>query len=296
MMRDLFQAWCRSVGLEIVESKTIPYGEQFLVGDGFSQVPVNIYSSGKALVQGQPSELREKISGWISHNAVQSQKKSVRERTGLKDLGDRIGIDESGKGDYFGPLVICAAFAHHNDDEWLSELGVQDSKQIEDKRLIQIAREIREAVEHEVIVISPKRYNELYPDFRNLNRMLAWGHARALESLLERVNAPVAISDKFSARDHLQAALMEKGSQVKLIQITGAEQDLSVAAASIFARAAFLRSLKKLEEEYEMPFGKGASTIVEQQARDFVERYGAERLGEVAKLHFKTTLKVTSLF
>ena len=292
-LKEQFLKWCDQQGIEVRESREIPHGHQVVVHGEGAVCPVNFYHTGRMLVQGQPSALRDSLSEWARAHAVpQDERKAKKPGQAMPQFPDRIGIDESGKGDYFGPLVICAAFARAEDDGWLAELGVKDSKQMSDAPLMKLAAEIRQAVPHETVVISPAKYNELYGRVPNLNRILAWGHARSLETLLGAVNAGAAISDQFGDRSYLEKALMEKGRTVRLVQMPRAEEDLAVAAASVFARAAFLRYLKRMEEEYEMSFPKGASNLVENEAREFVKRYGREKLGEVAKLHFKTTGRI----
>ncbi len=203
----------------------------------------------------------------------------------------RIGIDESGKGDYFGPLVIAAAHVTSEIEPELRLMEVRDSKKISDGRVIEIARDLRQVCKHSLVVIGPQKYNELYPKFRNLNRLLAWGHARALENLLEQVDCPLAIADQFGDERFVLNALLEKGKKIQLVQRTKAEEDLAVAAASILARAEFLFRLKRLSEEVGTTLPKGA-THVELAARMVVKKHGAEKLGMVAKLHFKTTKSV----
>lgn len=204
---------------------------------------------------------------------------------------NRIGIDESGKGDYFGPLVIAAAHVTSEIEPELRLMEVRDSKKISDGRVLEIARDLRQVCKHSIVSIGPEKYNELYPKFRNLNRLLAWGHARALENLLEQVDCPLAIADQFGDERFVLNALLEKGKKIQLVQRTKAEADLAVAAASILARAEFLLRLKRLSEEIGTTLPKGA-THVELAARMVVKKYGEEKLGLVAKLHFKTTKSV----
>ncbi|HYM37651.1 MAG TPA: ribonuclease HIII [Nitrospiraceae bacterium] len=204
---------------------------------------------------------------------------------------NRIGIDESGKGDYFGPLVIAAAHVTSEIEPELRLMEVRDSKKISDGRILEIARDLRQVCKHSVVTIGPQKYNELYPKFRNLNRLLAWGHARALENLLEQVDCPLAIADQFGDERFILNALLEKGKKIQLVQRTKAEEDLAVAAASILARAEFLSRLKRLSDEIGTTLPKGA-THVELAARMVVKKHGEEKLGVVAKLHFKTTKAV----
>jgi ribonuclease HIII len=202
---------------------------------------------------------------------------------------ERIGIDESGKGDYFGPLVIAAVFVDATTQEELSLMQARDSKKISDGRILEMAPDIRMICPHSIIAIGPERYNGLYTKIRNLNRLLAWGHAKALETLLDKVTCGHAIADQFGDARLIIEALQKKGRTIVLEQRHKAESDLAVAAASILARAEFLLRLKRLSDEIGTMLPKGASSVVELAGRMIVKRYGEERLGSVAKLHFKTT-------
>ncbi|HNV31955.1 MAG: ribonuclease HIII [Nitrospira sp.] len=211
--------------------------------------------------------------------------------TSLSSL-DRIGIDESGKGDYFGPLVIAAVFVTPALEQDLALMQVRDSKKISDGRILELAPDIRLLCPHSLVAIGPQRYNELYAKIKNLNRLLAWGHARALENLLQQVECDLAIADQFGDERLILNALQVKGKQIRLVQRTKAESDLAVAAASILARAEFLQRLDRLSQELNTTLPKGASPAVELAGRMVVKKYGRDRLGTVAKLHFKTTKQV----
>ena len=205
---------------------------------------------------------------------------------------ERIGIDESGKGDYFGPLVIAAVFVDATTQRELALLQARDSKTLSDGRVLEMAPDIKTICPHSVIAIGPQKYNELYAKIRNLNRLLAWGHAKALENLLERVTCERAIADQFGDERLILSALQDKGRKIELEQRTKAESDLAVAAASILARAEFLLRLKRLSSEVGTTLPKGASPSVELAAKMIVKKHGRDRLGTVAKLHFKTTQAV----
>lgn len=199
----------------------------------------------------------------------------------------RIGVDESGKGDYFGPLVIAAAYVG---PEHLAELeGLKESKKTTDKQVIQWARKIKEICPNEVIRISPAKYNDLYAKIGNLNRLLAWGHARAIENLVAKVDCSLVIADQFADPAYMKRALMEKGRNVEFVAKVRAEEDLAVAAASILARAGFLESLDYLGKQIGVELPKGASEKVISTAVKIATKSGADKLREVAKLHFKTT-------
>lgn len=212
----------------------------------------------------------------------------------MSQLG-QIGIDESGKGDYFGPLVIAGVYVSSDQEELLRESGVRDSKAIADKKAVALAEQIRETCPFTVVVIGPERYNSLHASFKNLNKLLAWGHARAIENLLEKVACTRVVADQFGDERFLKNALMAKGREVILIQKPRAEEEIAVAAASIIARAEFLRRLQDLSARYSVPLPKGASDVVIRAGQAFVQRHSSDALGQVAKLHFRTTERVLGL-
>lgn len=203
-----------------------------------------------------------------------------------------IGIDESGKGDYFGPLVIAAVHVTPQIEEDLLALNVRDSKKIADSVIRKLEVDIKTLCRHSVIAIGPERYNELYGKIRNLNRLLAWGHAKALETLLEQVPCERAIADQFGDERLILNALQEKGRKITLEQRHKGEEDIAVAAASIVARAEFVRRLERLAAQWGLPLPKGASPAVELAAKALVKKHGRDGLAKVAKLHFKTTKAV----
>lgn len=204
----------------------------------------------------------------------------------------RIGVDESGKGDYFGPLVIAACYVEPWHEEFIE--GVADSKKLTDKKALAVAGKIREHCKHSVIVVGPERYNELYAKIGNLNKLLEWGHAKAIEEVLGQLETPVrkVISDQFANPAGLRRVLKTKGVDVDLESVVRAESDFAVACASILARAGFLRGLERLGDEIGVPLPKGASSIVDNTARRLVADRGEGVLPKIAKMHFKTTQKV----
>ncbi|MEZ5387327.1 MAG: ribonuclease HIII [Prosthecobacter sp.] len=203
-----------------------------------------------------------------------------------------IGVDESGKGDFFGPLVIAGVYVDGDAVRRLREIGVVDSKRIgSDARIFKLASEIRRlrGLQWEVISIHPARYNELYAKFGNLNRLLAWGHARVIENLLEREpDCPRAVSDQFANPEVLKSALQERGRGIELVQRTKAESDPAVAAASILARESFVKWLKSESERLEIELPKGASAKVTESARNLIEKGGEGLISTLCKMHFRT--------
>ena len=209
-------------------------------------------------------------------------------------LGGWIGLDESGKGDYFGPLVVAGVYVTPEVAQRLSAMGVRDSKRISDSRILKLSLAIRPLVRHSIVAIGPQRYNELYEKLRNLNRLLAWGHARALENLLNEVDCKRALADQFGDERWIQKALMGKGKKITLEQRPHAEEDIAVAVASILARAEFLNRLKRLSEECGVNLPKGASHGIQQAARTLVRQQSThdesvEILKKAVKLHFRIT-------
>jgi ribonuclease HIII len=202
---------------------------------------------------------------------------------------ERIGVDESGKGDYFGPLVIAACFVA----PWhVSELeGVKDSKKLTDLQALKLSDQIKKVCPHSIVAIGPVKYNELYAKIGNLNRLLEWGHAQAIENVLKAQPCRLVISDQFANPAGLQRSLAKKGLDVDLVSMVRAESDLAVAAASILARAEFLRRLDSLGKENGITLLKGAGSPVLALAKKLAKEGGRELLGKVAKMHFKTTLQ-----
>jgi ribonuclease HIII len=200
-----------------------------------------------------------------------------------------VGLDEAGKGDYFGPLVVAAVAGS---EEELRPLGVADSKTVSDKRTLALAAQIHTAFPVEVITVYPERYNELYAEMQNLNRLLAWCHARALENLLARVPVEQVLADQFAAPDVLLAALKERGRKARLLQMHRAEAHATVAAASLVARGEFLTRLDGLARKWNLELPKGAGPPVDAAGRKIWSKGGIDLLRQVAKLHFKTTQKI----
>ena len=206
------------------------------------------------------------------------------------------GIDESGKGDFFGPLVIAGVFTDRAVAQTFLQNGIQDSKRIgSDTRIRALAKTIRKTpgVVFDVVLIGPERYNDLYEKFANLNRLLGWGHARVIENLLaKRPDCPRALSDKFADAQVIEKALLQHGQQIKLEQRTKAESDLAVAAASIMAREAFIDWLERTDKRVGLQLPRGVSAPVKEAARQIVEREGPEALRRYAKTHFRTAHEV----
>ena len=276
-------------------------GARFKLELGGASLGLNLYPSkggGCKIVFDQPqSEHADAIAALVSGtpSAVKSSKSAgTTIEPVLADAACWVGSDESGKGDYFGPLVVAAVALTQENWRVLVELGVQDSKNLSDARAASIAEQVRDAFPNEVLTIMPPRYNELWSKFRNVNRLLAWAHARAIENVIEKApQAVAAVADQFGDESLIRNALFERGREVRLVQMPRAERDPAVAAASILARAEFLRRLDQLGREAGVRLPKGASSQVDAVARALVAQRGPEALNAIAKTHFKTTQKVT---
>jgi ribonuclease HIII len=210
------------------------------------------------------------------------------------------GIDESGKGDFFGPLVIAGVYTDRGIARRFMEAGIQDSKRIgSDKRIRDLAQVIKTTpgAVHNVVEIGPIKYNELIVKFRNLNALLAWGHARTIENLLAaRPDCPRALSDQFANPRVIQKALMTEGKKIELQQRTKAESDLAVAAASILARERFIDWFEKTGRRFQTKIPRGVSASVKQLARELVAEHGPQILRELTKTHFKTASEIAPDF
>jgi ribonuclease HIII len=198
----------------------------------------------------------------------------------------RIGTDEAGKGDFFGYLTAAGVYVSDKTAELLACQGVKDSKKLSDRQIFILEEFVKKTCPHEVVKISPEKYNQLYSKLENLNKLLGWAHARVIENLLSKVECMLVISDQFGDKNFLEERLMEKGRKVKLVQKTHAESDVAVAAASILARAEFLRTLEGLSNYSGFKLPKGATNVID-TAKKISSKKGREFLNKVAKTHFK---------
>lgn len=259
---------------------------------------INLYNSGKCLVQGKGAE--EWITFTLEPEILGEARIGYDEVYDPESVAPHMGIDESGKGDFFGPLVIASVYTDAKSVAVLKELGARDSKKITSDRVaLQLASDIRKQLDgkYAVVTIGPEAYNRMYTKIANVNRLLAWGHARAIENLLEKVpDCPRALSDKFGSTHLIERALIEKGKKIKMDQRTKAESDPAVAAASILARAGFLMALRKMEKDFGIEtVPKGCSAKVKQIAAELIAHKGPDILLKTCKCHFRTTDEVLGM-
>ncbi len=271
--------------------RDVPYAHFGAVSDS-EKVNLTAYESGKLVIQGKGTT--DFIQFYLEPILLGEARLGYEHILDPTMLERRIGVDESGKGDFFGPLVAAGVYLDESTARQMMELGVRDSKLItSDARIEQLAKEIRRRTVWDVVPIGVEAYNRLHAKMRNVNDILGWAHARVIENMLaKKPDCPKAISDQFGNKRIVLRALMERGKKIELVQRHKAESDLAVAAASILARDEFVRRLKVQGKQYGVEMPKGASAAVEAAGRKLVEQHGPEVLGKVAKLHFRTAQKV----
>ena len=281
------------------QPRTVPYARFAFESDKTNLV---FYESGKLVVQGKGTQ---EFVEFVLEPEILKQAKLGYETVLNPDLLlPRFGVDESGKGDFFGPLCIAGVYVNEKVIAAWKELGIRDSKNISsDKKIAELAKLIRETpgCVTDSVVVGNEAYNRLYAKMKSVNTLLAWGHARVIENLMGKryqMNPPPvkAISDQFAAsKSVIEKALMAQGKEIQLVQRHKAEEDIAVAAASILARDEFVKGIAKLEQQFAMKFPKGASAAVDAAAKEFVQTRGAGELQKVSKLHFRTALRAQGL-
>ena len=256
-----------------------------------NKLSVAVYEKGpKVLVQGRGVE--EFVQFELEPKILGEAKLGYEELHLPRMFEPHFGIDESGKGDFFGPLVIAGVYVDRRIARTFLDAGVQDSKRIgSDARIRALAKIIRGAAGSivDIVLIGPARYNELYEKFGNLNKLLGWGHARVIENLLaKKPDCPRALSDQFADARVIERSLMQHGRKIHIEQRTKAESDVAVAAASILAREAFVGWLDRQGKTLGLQLGRGVSAEVKATAEKLAAEKGPEILRQVAKVHFRT--------
>jgi ribonuclease HIII len=269
------------------------YSYQVSVSEDKEKISLNVFfgkKGNKILLQGNKDlKLYKKVNDLIFGEKFISDDKPELELN-----YPYIGTDESGKGDYFGPLVVAGTYLTPETGKYLKSSGIRDSKELSDSQINQLAAEIKKVnkIVFDVILISPEKYNQLYEKMGNLNRLMGWAHARVIENLLGKCDASEVISDKFGSEKIILDALQQRGRSINLKQITKAEKFIAVAAASILARESVINWFKIQSRKYKIEIPKGSSTEVESVAKELYQKYGEDTLTKLVKLHFKTSNKV----
>ncbi len=247
---------------------------------GFS---CTFYQSGKLVVQGK--EAADFCEFYLDPELLQT----------VVIAEAQIGVDESGKGDFFGPLCVAAVCVYPEQSAALQRLGVRDSKALSDAFILQEAGPgIREICPFAVLALAPNTYNRLYQQFGNLNALLAWGHATVITELTQKTGCSRVVIDQFGHEELVLCALAKKQVVVNLTQRHRGEEELAVAAASILARESFLRGLEQLGRSLKrvLPLPKGCGSAVPEEALRILRHDGKESLLSICKHHFKTLKEV----
>ena len=260
-----------------------------------NNLSVAVYEKGpKVLVQGKGVE--EFVQFELEPKILGEAKLGYEEVHSPEMFEPHFGVDESGKGDFFGPLVVAGVYVDRGIARKLIDAGVQDSKRIgSDARIRALAETIRKRTAGliETVLIGPERYNELYQKFGNLNKLLGWGHARVIENLLaKKSDCPRALSDQFADARVIEQSLLRHGRKIDIEQRTKAESDIAVAAASILAREAFINWLERRGKELGLRLERGVSANVKEAAKKLVEMNGPQVLRGLAKVHFRTAHEI----
>ena len=289
---DKLKAWCDHRMWSFFQ---VEYARFAFKGDN---VNVVCYDSGKCVIAGKKTE---DFVTYVLENEITGEAKLGYDEVHHPDWFEpHAGLDESGKGDLFGPLVSACVVVSDTETarRWMDE-GVKDSKAISsDAVVMRLDRMIRASrgVAVRTVVPGMHKYNELYLKFgSNLNKLLAWYHARALEAALEQQPVPWGLLDQFTKQPLVQKSLRAVPKGFELRMRTKAESDPVVAASSIVARAEFVRQLHTLSVQAGEELRKGASAEVKAQAKRLVEKFGPDRLGDYVKLHFRTAYEALGL-
>ncbi|MEA1972036.1 MAG: ribonuclease HIII [Candidatus Cloacimonadota bacterium] len=279
----------------LTNEKTIPYGVSLTFALKNESICLNIYYSKKkgiSTVIKSKSPLKSKLEAVLAEIYISK-------KINFHNWKRWIGSDESGKGDFFGPLVVAAFYCTNSMEKGLIKIGVKDSKKLKDNQIMKIAEKVKKLYPNniKVIILNPQKYNEVYNKFRNqnkkLNELLAWMHSRMILDLRKKFEVDGILIDKFTNDRVIKSSIKSMKSENIMLQ-TKAESDIAVATASIVARYHFVKKMEELEQKFDLKFSKGASNIVISQAHNFVKKYSRDRLNEIAKLHFKTTKKIDS--
>ena len=260
-----------------------------------NRLSVAAYEKGpKVLVQGKGAE--EFVQFELEPKILGEAKLGYEEVHSPEMFEPHFGVDESGKGDFFGPLVISGVYVDREIARKLLDARVVDSKRIaSDARIRALTQIIRKTAGGlvETVLIGPPRYNELYEKLGNLNRLLGWGHARVIENLLEKKpDCPRSLSDQFADARVIEQSLLRHGRKIDINQRTRAESDIAVAAASILAREAFINWLERRGKQIGLRLERGVSPGVKETAKKLLQHSGPDALREVAKVHFRTAHEI----
>jgi len=269
------------------------YNYEIIVNSNKEQAKLLVYFGKKGIKNVIQANPESKISTELN-SIVFGQTLFESEYKNEIKFAEYIGTDESGKGDYFGPLVVAAVFIDEKTTLKLEEAGVKDSKLISDNNIKIIESKIKKIIgdNFEIVQINPEKYNKLYESFNNLNKIMGWAHSKTIENLLQRINCLNVISDKFGNEKLIKDELKKKNIDLNLYQTPKAERYTAVAAASILARAKVVDwfNIKSREVGFQIPKGGGA--LVNLSAKRVLNQFDNNYLMKMIKFHFKNSQNI----
>lgn len=255
---------------------------------------ITMYTSGKVMFQGVSADVDatmwKEIDGQnISAYDVKEEDKKYYDCTS-------IGSDEVGTGDYFGPIIVTSAFVKKEDLPFLESLGIRDSKKIDDEKILKIAPQIIKQIKYKSIILNNSEYNDKYDNSYNINKIKAIMHNKVLWDMVHSVDEPYdyIIIDEFARENRYYDYIKESPNiQRNITFMTKAEdKNMAVACASVISRYIFIKEFDKLSDSLHIPLPKGAGSNVDSIGMEVVEKYGSEKLREIAKLNFKNTERI----
>ncbi len=291
--------------IQVVIEKEIKYGFKILLKSSSSNSTFDLlYSARKKAFSFTFKKGSENFAGVIAKSLESLDMKVTTPTVSSQQIesfehkySSWTGSDESGKGDFFGPLVTAVFHCSKDIAKVLNAIGVTDSKALNDRKIVELAKQLYKAYPERIncIVLRPERYNTLYADMvkqgKKLNEMLDWLHTKTIEPMLSDKSIEGMIIDQYSKSGQLRNKLSKLFKNDIIIR-PKAETDPAVAAASIIARYQFINAIEMMGRTYKMKFPKGASSPVISAAKIFVRDYDKDSLSKVAKIHFKTMEKL----
>lgn len=285
---------------DLRKEKTPPYA---IFQATEADTTITLYESGKIMFQGTSADidaniwldLEKKLNNRII-NIDGTETKAKPKDDSIMDF-NTIGSDEVGTGDFFGPIVVTATYVETKDFEFLKELGVKDSKKITDEKILQIAPQIMQRIPYVTTILDNKTYNEKHSDKFNMNKLKAILHNKALYELKNRQNYNYAkiVVDDFCGKEKYYEYIKDISNKVEHITFMTKAEDkvMSVACASIISRYIFLHKMDELSDSIHIPLPKGAGAEVDKVAQEIKEKYGFDKLYEIAKMNFNNAKKIS---
>ena len=257
---------------------------------------ITMYTSGKIMFQGTSADVDANMwKAMDGQSATEEDEKDKKQKENRYYYSTAIGSDEVGTGDYFGPIIVTSCYVKKEDIPKLEKLGIKDSKKITDDKIKKIIKDLLPLVKYKSIIVSNKEYNEKYGKDYNINKIKAIMHNKVLwEMAHEETDYDYIIIDEFARENRYYEYIKDSTNIQKGITfMTKAEdKNMAVGAASIISRYIFLKEFDKLSDELHVPLPKGAGKDVDKVGEEIVEKYGEEKLKEVAKLNFKNTERI----